>query len=260
MKTIASKLALLVEHPKNSAIFLDFDGTLAEIVEDPRTARPLPGVPELLGSLAQYVSLIVVLSGRPIDFLLEVLGRIEGVHLVGLYGLEECDATKDILRHDGLEKWGGILEGLQMRAQAQAPDGVYIEPKGFTIAFHWRERPEARGWIEAFVENEAELTGLEVYPGRFELELRPPLAVDKVSVVTRLGRGHDVVVVFGDDLGDIPAFKALDYLEAEGADVVRIVAKDAETRSEVIDVADMVVSGPQGAVNLLTDLLDALST
>lgn len=257
---ITTKLESLVKSPKNAAIFLDFDGTLAEIVEDPRAARPLAGVSELLGRLARYVSLIVVISGRPVDFLLEALGPIEGVYLVGLYGLEESDSGNDIVRHAGLEKWESILEGVRIRAQAQAPEGVYIESKGFTIAFHWRERPDAKGWVEAFVEEEAERTGLVAYPGRLELELRPPLDVDKGSVVTKLGRGHDVVVVFGDDLGDIPAFKALDHLEASGAEVVRIVAEDNETKSEVLDIADIAVSGPKGAVKLLAELLDALST
>ena len=48
---------------------MDFDGTLAAIVPDPRDAVPLPGVPELLADLATEFALVAVISGRPTSFL-----------------------------------------------------------------------------------------------------------------------------------------------------------------------------------------------
>ena len=55
----------LAAEPDRSALFLDFDGTLAAIVEDPTAARPLPGVPALLAALAPRFALVAVISGRP---------------------------------------------------------------------------------------------------------------------------------------------------------------------------------------------------
>ena len=53
--------------------------------------------------------------------------------------------------------------------------------------------------------------GLAVHSGRMELELRPPLHVDKGTVVHQLadelGGRLRQVGVFGDDLGDLPAFE-----------------------------------------------------
>jgi hypothetical protein len=44
--------ARLVEQADVVAMCLDFDGTLAPIVDDPDQARPLPGMVDLLGPLA----------------------------------------------------------------------------------------------------------------------------------------------------------------------------------------------------------------
>jgi trehalose 6-phosphate phosphatase len=48
----AAALADLVARAGEVALCLDFDGTLAPIVDDPDQARPLPGVVELLTRLA----------------------------------------------------------------------------------------------------------------------------------------------------------------------------------------------------------------
>jgi trehalose 6-phosphate phosphatase len=42
-----------VERAQKVALCLDFDGTLSPIVEDPQAARPLLGIVELLGQLAE---------------------------------------------------------------------------------------------------------------------------------------------------------------------------------------------------------------
>jgi trehalose-6-phosphatase len=39
---------------KRLLLCLDYDGTISEIVRDPATARPVPGVPEILTELASH--------------------------------------------------------------------------------------------------------------------------------------------------------------------------------------------------------------
>jgi trehalose 6-phosphate phosphatase len=67
---------------------LDFDGTLAPIVDDPNEARPLPGTVELLGHLAARFAAVALLSGRPADYLAKHAAAL-GVRYLGLYGLQE---------------------------------------------------------------------------------------------------------------------------------------------------------------------------
>ena len=50
-------------------MFVDFDGTLAPIVEIPDQARPCRERPELLARLAVRYARVAVVSGRPVAFL-----------------------------------------------------------------------------------------------------------------------------------------------------------------------------------------------
>jgi trehalose 6-phosphate phosphatase len=243
----------LVRDPDHSALCLDFDGTLSPIVEDPTGARPLPGVPELLGRLAARFALVAVVSGRPIDFLERALHAPPGVRLIGLYGLGHVgpDASQ----------WGATIAAAVAEARTEAPDGVYVEPKGLTVTLHWRHAPEAGPWAEAFAAGQAELRGLRVFPGRLSLELRPPLEVDKGTVVASLIAGMTdgvrALAVFGDDLGDLPAFAAASALTADGVSVVRVAVVDEESAPEVAAQADLEVEGPAGAQALLEQLAQA---
>ena len=63
--------ARLAAQAQTAAVCLDFDGTLAPIVDDPNEARPLPGTVELLGHLAARFAAVALLSGRPADYLAE---------------------------------------------------------------------------------------------------------------------------------------------------------------------------------------------
>jgi trehalose 6-phosphate phosphatase len=133
-----------------------------------------------------------------------------------------------------------------------------VEDKGLTVTVHWRRAPSAEVWARSFAVRTAERTGLLVQPGRMAVELRPPVAADKGAVVDRWGRGHRAVACFGDDLGDLPAFAALDRLAALGAAVARVAVVDGETPPEVAAAADVVVEGPGGALDLLGRLADAV--
>ncbi len=250
----------LAADPAHGGLFLDFDGTLAPIVEDPTGARPLPGVPALLTRLAGPFALVAVVSGRPTAFLSEVLGDPAGVTLTGLYGLERA------LRGPVHELWAAVIDEVVAEATADAPAGVYVEPKGLTVTLHWRRAPEHRDWVLAFAERQRARRGLAVHEGRTERELRPPVAVDKGTVVRALAEEHagqlQAVAVFGDDVGDLPAFAAVGELNRpDGGPLtaVRIAAVDAESPPEVAARADVTVPGAPGAVELLRALADAAS-
>jgi trehalose 6-phosphate phosphatase len=231
---------------------------LAAIVEDPWGARPLPGVPALLVDLAVSFELVVVVSGRPPAFLAEVLGEPKGVELVGLYGLARALGGTEAATH-----WADVIDTVVTEATAEAPEGVYVEPKGLTTTLHWRHAPAARAWVEDFVARESAARGLAVHRGRMELELRPPIAVDKGTVIHALAGEHAgrlrAVAAFGDDLGDLPAFAAVGELAAPDGKpltAVRVAAIDDESPAEVAAQADLTVRGAAGAVALLRTLAD----
>lgn len=248
----------LAAAPTRTALFLDFDGTLAAIVADPRDARPLPGVPTLLSDLAKEFELVAVVSGRPTSFLAEVLGPPVGVLLAGLYGLERALQGPE---HDA---WAEVIDEVVREAESTAPPGIYVEPKGLTVTLHWRHAPEQKEWVVSFAERAAANHNLLVHQGRHERELRPPLNVDKGTVVRSLaaeltGR-IDNAAAFGDDIGDLPAFEALTQLtKPDGTPLytVRVAAVDTESPQQVADAADLTVAGATGAVALLAAIKDA---
>ena len=216
-------------------------------------------MPALLTDLAGPFELVAVVSGRPPAFLAEVLGEPAGVELVGLYGLARALGGSEEASH-----WAGVIDAVVGEATAEAPDGVYVEPKGLTTTLHWRHAPEARPWVESFAARQAGARGLALHPGRMELELRPPVAVDKGTVVHALAAEHAgrlrAVAAFGDDMGDLPAFAAVGELtDPSGAPLtaVRVAAVDDESPPEVAARADLTVRGATGAVALLRALADA---
>ena len=60
----------------------------------------------------------------------------------------------------------------------------------------------------------------------------------------------------GDDRGDLDAFDALDRLAATDEDVTvaRVAVRSPESPSELLERADVVVEGPEGALSLLQAL------
>jgi trehalose 6-phosphate phosphatase len=255
---LPAALSPLAADPAHGALFLDFDGTLSAIVPDPVGARPLPGVPGLLADLASRFALVAVISGRPTGFLRDALESPAAVELVGLYGLDRALTGSE----DGI-RWATAVGDTVDEASAEAPAGVYVEPKGLTVTLHWRHAPEARRWVTEFAERQRHDRGFAVHPGRMELELRPPLHVDKGTVVralaAELGDKLRQTAVFGDDIGDLPAFAAVGELGNEGNPVgaVRVAAVDDESPAEVADAADITVTGATGAVDLLRALATA---
>ncbi len=257
----------LAAQPGRSALFLDFDGTLSGIVQDPRDAVPLPGVPELVAALAVPFALVAVISGRPTAFLADALGAPPGVALAGLYGLERA------LQGPGHDTWAAVIDEVVSEALATAPEGVYVEPKGLTVTVHFRRAPEHKDWVLRFAERQRAARGLTVVQGRHERELRPPLDVDKGTVVRALVAEHDAAAAqpllaaaaFGDDVGDLPAFAALTALRDAATTVapfrvVRVAAVDTESPAAVAEAADLTVPGAPGAVALLRTLVEAATT
>jgi len=90
------------------------------------------------------------------------------------------------------------------------------------------------------------------------VELHPPIDEDKGTVLLRLAEDRTGPVVYiGDDVGDLPAFDALDTLAAQGRPVVRVAAESEEMVDELRRRADLVLDGPAGVLALLQRLLDS---
>ena len=246
--------------PDRTALILDFDGTLAPIVADPPAARMTVGVDEPLRVLAQCLGTVAIVSGRPAAFLGEH-AAVPGVRLLGVYGTEEWRDDAPRPRNEALA-WLPALDVARERLTTAlvGNPGLLLEDKGLAVAVHWRNahnRFGASAFVEQVVAGIVEETGLRQEPGKFVLELRPPLDWDKgTSVRAIVEEARPALTVFGgDDRGDLTAFAAVRDLGG----VAVAVAHDSETPAEVLAAADVVVQGSAGMAAWLTRLAAAVA-
>jgi trehalose 6-phosphate phosphatase len=122
------------------------------------------------------------------------------------------------------------------------------------VTLHYRaarDPDRAREALESLAQELVEAEGLTCVPGRASYELRPAIDFTKAAVIEERARGLEAVAFAGDDTVDLPGFDALDDLAAKGVATLRIAVKSDEAPRELLDRADLVVDGPNGALDLL---------
>ncbi|MQT04344.1 trehalose-phosphatase [Streptomyces jumonjinensis] len=261
-------LAALIARPGRAVVALDFDGTLAEIVADPEQARAHPGAVPALARLAPEVASVSVVTGRPAGVAVRY-GGFAGVpgldHLVvlGHYGAERWDAVTGTVHtpapHPGVTAVRAELPGFLDSVGAW--HGTWIEEKGQAVAVHTRRTAEPKAAFEALRDPLAALAerhGLVLEPGRMVLELRPP-GMDKGVALAEYVRetGAESVLYAGDDLGDLPAFAAVEKLRSDGVPGLLVCSGSTEV-TELADRADLLLPGPAAVVRFLAALAERL--
>lgn len=250
-----ARLEPILADPTRAGLFCDFDGTLSEIIDQPDLARPTDGSAAMLEDLARTIGLVGVLSGRPVAFLEAFFPG--AVLLAGLYGLETV--TAGVRRDHPLGgAWREVIDDVAASSIAHGPVGMHVEEKGLSLTLHFRTHPELEAEVRAFAEKQAARSGLQVRGARMSYELHPPIAVDKGTALLELSKDLSTVCFIGDDVGDLPAFDALDDLAARSVSVVRVAVRSTEESSELVERADILVDGPPGVHALLAGLRDAL--
>jgi trehalose 6-phosphate phosphatase len=234
-------VAAISAHLAEAAILLDFDGTLAPIVDDPADARPLPGAEEVLTDLCRRAAAVAVISGRPEAFIRDVLD-VPALEVVGLYGLSGKPPLDDDVRT--------ALAGI-----AATEPGAELEDKGVSVALHTRRTTEpdaALARIREPVRAIAASHGLASFEGKLVVEVSPRGARKGGVVQQLLDRLQPSAALYaGDDLPDVEAFEALD---GAGIDACRVAVVTSGTPERLIQVADVEVGGPLGLLELLRAL------
>ncbi|WP_329120791.1 trehalose-phosphatase [Streptomyces sp. NBC_01465] len=262
-------LAAILSAPQKAVVALDFDGTLAEIVPDPEQARAHPGAVPALAALAPCVASVAVVTGRPAGVAVRYGGfaRVPGLeHLtvLGHYGAERWDAVTGTVSapapHPGVAAARAELPGVLEEFGAWR--GTWIEEKGQALAVHTRRASDPQAAFDALRTPLGELAarhGLIVEPGRMVLELRPP-GMDKGVALGEYVRevGAEAVLYAGDDLGDLPAFAAVEKLRSDGLPGLLVCSGSNEV-PELASRADLLVPGPAAVVGFLAALAEAVA-
>lgn len=243
------------EDPRRSGIFLDFDGTISEVAPTPEGARLHPRAAGLLPGLARRYPLCVMSGRRAAD--VAALVGLPHINYVGVHGMEwmedEPRIDPEVLPHIP------TLERARSELAAALPDlaGVTLEDKMVSVSLHFREVPDEEDRALLLAENIAVKLGLKARRGRMSVELRPPVDIDKGTVLIRLAAGWRLkrALYAGDDLTDVDAFRGLRYMMKEGGfDGVAVAVLSPEVPVELEAVADVTVDGPEGLLDLLSRL------
>lgn len=262
------RYAALVAAAPSAVVGLDFDGTLSPIVDDPTEAHIHPDAGEVLTGLAEVVAAIAVITGRPARQAL-ALGGLDEVgnaigeagkelQLFGQYGFERWSSTRRRIVSPrpphGLSSFLGRLPSVLRR---QGASGAFVEEKGLAVAVHTRRLDDPGAAYQRLLPELRALAdehGLTVEPGRHVIEVRSP-GMDKGRVVRALVEELDAgaFLFAGDDLGDVEAFAAVAELRDSGMPTL-LVCSLSDEQSALVELADVVVKGPDGVLDLLRRL------
>jgi trehalose 6-phosphate phosphatase len=249
LRPIAANLA-------GALIALDFDGTLAPIVPDPTTSRPVPGVVSTLHELAAAGARIAIVTGRDAETVLALgpeLAGIENLLVSGLHGAE----TWRHGRLDTLPEPAGMA-GLRAALPALLPPDVWLEDKRLSLVVHTRQaaRPEqALAELHEPVSRLAAEHGLETHPGKLVLEIRIPGPSKATALDSLLSADTPAALFAGDDLGDLPAVAAMRaWSERTGRPCCAIAVGEV---AQLIEVADVPLASPAELAVALAGLLPA---
>lgn len=197
----SSPRELLLDYARSNVLVgLDFDGTLAPIVEDPAAAAMRPPTRRLLDRVARRFPTAVV-SGRAQS---DVARRVAGIPLaavIGNHGLEPSGSPG--LYQRLVRRWLPRIEQV-----AASHPGMELEDKTYSVALHYRRCRAKKLALARLMELAEELGPLRVIHGKQVVNLLPLGAPDKGIALQQLGRslGCDTLIYAGDDETDEDVF------------------------------------------------------
>ena len=230
--------------PGELVLVTDFDGTLADIVDDPSAAKASPEALKALEELATVLADVIVLSSRP-PAQLERLVPVAGVRLIGDSGL----AVPRRAQKEALDRFNAEAS----RVLERIPGG-WLEVKPASTAVHFRSTNLSGVEMLALLRPALDETRLEAALGKRVVEVHARNA-GKGPALASLLHSEDPggVVCFGDDENDRSLFEYVSSLEVPH---MCVGVWSPEASPDLFDRCDLVVQGPAGAVAVLQEIVE----
>ena len=202
---------------RQPVVFLDYDGTLTPIVEQPELAVLTDVMRTVVRALARRCPVAIV-SGRDRADVERLVG-IDELIFAGSHGFDiRGPGGQRIQREEGAE-FTPLLDDIKTRLhrEAGAIAGSLIESKKSSVAVHYRQvaevdRPRIKAIVGAIL---ADHDTLRMTPGKMVYEIQPKLDWNKGKAVLwlldvlGLTAPEVLPLYFGDDITDEDAFAAL---------------------------------------------------
>ncbi|KAL5171633.1 putative trehalose-phosphate phosphatase 3 [Glycine soja] len=253
---------------KQIVVFLDYDGTLSPIVDDPDKAYMSDVMRAAVCEVANCFPTAIV-SGRSKDKVYEFV-KLENVYYAGSHGMDistpsgsskyeeqehQIKAVDEkgnpvVHCHPAIEFLPTIQEIVKvLKENTRRIKGSMIEDNTFCVTVHYRcvKNEEEVGVLKEMVK-----TIMKAYPdfyisgGRKVMEIRPTVNWDKGRALTYLldTLGFDnfsnvLPMYLGDDRTDEDAFKVIRHIGCGFPIVVSSIAKETEASYSLRDPADV---------------------
>jgi len=164
----------LVPHLSETAILLDIDGTLLELMPTPREVWVPPGLSDTLNRLVELTSgALALVSGRSLNDI-DLIFAPDVFPAVGGHGAEMRLSTDGDAADSHAPPMDKELKR-RLAAIAKLSPGILLEDKGYSLALHYRLAPHAEKAIYesvALIRADLPNAPIEVLPGKFVCEIK----------------------------------------------------------------------------------------
>lgn len=220
-----------------TAFFLDFDGTLAEIAADPARVSVARETRIALGRLDQATGgALAIISGRSIAQLDVMLGPLR-LPAAGVHGLERRNAG-GVLARDHVDPVAAQQLTFIVSAFADDWPGLLAEAKPGSVALHYRNRPEMAARCIAFAEGLAQNNDrITLIEGKKVVELKLSSRTKGDAIAAFMAEApfyHRRPFFAGDDVTDEAGFA---LVNAMGGVSLKVGPGETAARHRVADRA-----------------------
>ncbi|MFH1821212.1 MAG: trehalose-phosphatase [Methanobacteriota archaeon] len=202
---------------KRIAVFLDYDGTLTQIVSRPEEATLPEDMRNTLSNLVKYQT-VAIISGRDLKDVKKLVG-IEDIHYAGSHGFDIAGPKGTDMEHQEAREFIPALDRAEqmLKKRLNKVKNAMVERKKFSIAIHYRNvNDKDVGAVEETVDQVLKSSPkLRKSYGKKVYELQPNIDWNKGKALLWLLEAldlnhHYVVPIYvGDDITDEDAFKVL---------------------------------------------------
>ena len=264
----------IAAEPQTTLLAMDFDGTLAPIVSDPTQSRILPASRDAIGHIGAALGGCAIITGRPVQAVREMAGldtdpQLHHLVVLGQYGVERYDVAsgKLIVPDDPPQVRRAVSELTERIDQMCVADsrlaGTHVEDKGRAVAVHTRRARDSRAAWRIFAplcHEVADQHDLHAEEGREVIELKAE-SIGKDDALRELQEQTHarIIVMCGDDLGDVSAFGVIDEWIRHGGSGARVVSYSVE-QPQLASHADILCDGPEGVAAFLDEIARRVAT
>lgn len=203
-----------------TALFLDFDGTLADLAPEPDAVQLVSGViPALLRISGQLGGALAIVSGRRLADLDGFLAPLQ-LPLATEHGAQRRDTQGRVvsLAEPDLTELAHTATNL-----AAQHDGLRVEVKLAAVALHYRHAPELESLCLRVMQEAADrIPGVELLHGKYVFEVKPANVSKGTAIrafMDELPFAGRLPLFAGDDTTDEAGFAAVQSLGGEGIKV-----------------------------------------